>query len=754
MYLIRLSFVFLVIALFSVGIFAQADTRASATWRVQKYDIAATLPQDIKERTLGAKATLTLLNVSTAPAGTLTLRISPNAAVSAATVNGNTADFSKTEEKINGSNTLQRIVLRFPATAPGGTVTAAIDYKLSVKDNSPLSVISPAGSQFLPLSYWYPTPNSWYFARGADYAPFKISVAAPGGLTVASSGSDSATYFDQKLKGQPFFVSGSWDVVESTGVKVYVPKGSGPDGQKRAADLASIMSEARTFTASLLGTAPDVPLRIISARRAAGFSSGGAVIVDDAVFRRSKVDFQTAMAVAEAAVRLWLGNAVSINGDGHGVISEGLTRYIATQFIESKYGKDVADAERERQRATYATVSKRDAPLNLVAPLDDFYFPEVANKGAMVWRVIAKRVGPANFFNTVKSNIADGSVTLKELRDAFADQKPMLDYFFDQVTDMNLLVGLPQTEGNETKIALRNTGGIDVSIDVAGYTATGESVVAPTTIRATDYGEVTIKSPTKIVRVEVDVEKMYPQTDYWDDIAPKELTDSDKLLAVKRDFDKKDYPAAEKTAQLVLRDRPRFDDVRVLLGRSYLAENKNAEAEREFRAVLDEKLPSARSLAWANVGLAETTSRAGQASQAQKYIEAAILAEGEYGASYAARLLRNKLGLNSASDPSVKSFFTDFDKIVTSNRKADIDAMFVTGEVSRLASMVSGSTEQWQTDVKQVDRIDSLNVLVETITSVKLLTRNPESGLAVYRLTKVGGNWKLAGLDIFEVRPE
>ncbi|NMS37757.1 hypothetical protein, partial [Vibrio parahaemolyticus] len=71
---------------------------------------------------------------------------------------------------------------------PGGSIEAAVEYKFQVKDNSGLAALSPIGSQFLPLSFWYPTPNSWFFARGADYAPVKINVTAAPGTQAVSAG--------------------------------------------------------------------------------------------------------------------------------------------------------------------------------------------------------------------------------------------------------------------------------------------------------------------------------------------------------------------------------------------------------------------------------------------------------------------------------------------------------------------------------------------------------------------------------------
>ncbi len=188
-----------------------------------------------------------------------------------------------------------------------------------------------------------------------------------------------------------------------------------------------------------------------------------------------------------------------------------------------------------------------------------------------------------------------------------------------------------------------------------------------------------------------------------------------------------------------------------MLGRSLLAQGKNSEAEKEFRAVLAEKLPTARSLAWANVGLADIASKAGQTDAAQKYAEAAILADGDYGASLMARNLRNKLGITTAADAAIKAFFADFDKAASSNRKADVDALVMPGEVTKFASGVSGATEQWQTQVRQVDRLDADTVLVEAIMTVKLLNKDVQTGLAVYRLVKTAGGWKLNAVEMFEL---
>ena len=74
------------------------------------------------------------------------------------------------------------------------------------------------------------------------------------------------------------------------------------------------------------------------------------------------------------------------------------------------------------------------------------------------------------------------------------------------------------------------------------------------------------------------------------------------------------------------------------------------------------------------------------------------------------------------------------------------------GEVAKFAGGVSGSTEQWQTQIKQVDRLDPNTVLVETEMTVKLLNKNVGTGMAVYRLAKTAAGWKLTAVDMFEVQ--
>jgi tetratricopeptide (TPR) repeat protein len=755
-------FALLFIALFVNSAAAQDNTLAGAAWQVTKYDITATLPAAATDRNLNAKATLNLRNVGRGAGATVTLRINPKAEVTAAQVNGATANFRKTsDEKIGG---FQRFTVSLPGSVqPNGTTVVNIEYKLAVAENSGLNAITPIGSQFLPLSLWYPTPTNPYSPKGADFAPFKLQVTAPNGETVISSGKGNGAAFEQNLNAQPFFVTGSWDAVESTsGTAIYLPKGAAADERKRAEDIAVLVNEAKTFTTGFLGTAPETPaLKIIAVRRGAGFADGGTILLDTNVFRRPKLDSATAMLIAEAIAKISLGNTTSIKSEGYGTIQEGLARFIATQFIEKQFGKEAADVERQRQRTSYVVVAKRDAPLSQTSPADITYFASAANKGAMIWRLVAREMGEDKFFGVVRSQLqsakADG-LTLVQLRESLVlsggdKVKAILAYGLDEITDIDLLVGLPQQRAAETVVVLRNAGSLPVNINVAATSERGERLNAAVNLGARSFGEAVFKTTAKIVRVEADADKFYPQFDYSNDFAPREITENDWSAAIAVSFNRQEFPKAEATARKILAVQPRHDDARTWLGRALIEQNRLDDAEKEFTAALSERLPTAKTLAWANIGLGEIALRRNQNANAAKFFDSAVRADAEYASNLAARQGRLKAETAPTADEAAKTFFAAFDKAVITARKAEVDNYILNGELTKFSGGITGNQpEIWQTKVLRTEQLDSNRVAVDASLDVKVINQDPKSGTALFILARTANGWRLADVDLFEVR--
>lgn len=777
--------------IFSTAIAHAQDETANAVWQITKYDITVSAAPN--ERALNARALITARNVGRGSGSTLSLRLNQKAEVKSVTVNDATATFTSREEnraRVEGAvaATIQRVTIRLAsAVPPGGSVTAAVDYRLPVGENSGIAALSVTGSQFLPRSYWYPTANAPWSLRGADYAPVRITVNGAGGETVISSGRASSQSFDQSLNVQPFFITGSWDTSDGTGeasgITAYLPKGASAEERKRADELIALAASARSFYAGLLGTAPDAPVRLVAVKRGAGFNDGGTVLVDTAAFRRSKLDAVTALLIAEAVAHLWIGGATPVRGEGGGVLREGLPRFLAAQFFEKQFGREAADAERTRERVAFGAIANADGPLAHTSPLDTIYQTVSADKGAMVWRLIERALGRDALFSTLRSVLQTGArdaqgLTLDAIRAAVTERggeslKTLLAQELDQPTDMDLMVGLPQQRGAQWVSALRNTGAVDASVTVVATTATGEHLTAQATVPARNFGEATFNTSGRITRVEVDPDKLYPQLDYTNDIAPRVVTGGDPLLDANAKLLAKDWAGTEAAARQVIALTPSLQEAHVLLARALLAQNKMAEAEREFRALLDEKLPTPNALAWGNVGLGEISLRRNQAAEAARHFNDAVRIEAEYvsrlgaraealqtDADYAARLaarlgrIKAEAAANAAPavDDSARAFIGQLDQAIKSGSKANMDAMVVPGELeSFIIGIVGSQPDVWTTRVVRTEQLDANRLAADVTINAKELGKE-QSGTAVLILQRLSGGWKLAGVELFEVR--
>jgi Tfp pilus assembly protein PilF len=761
---VTMRILLLITLILCVLIEGAAQTTASVIWQVTSFDVSANVQPDA--RSLNAIATINATNVGTAPGRTLTLRLNSKASVKSVTVGGAATGFRPGTEP---RGDLQRIEITLPATvAPKSTITAAVTYALPVESNTGLMAISPIGTQFLPLSFWYPMPNTPFSVRGADTAPFRLTVNLPNVTSagVEKAGPSGSISFEQSLHGQPFFVQGDWDKLEGAadgkGVVVLLEKGAGPEERKRAEALIAFAAAARAFYATTLGPAPDVPLRLVAVRRGAGFSDSGAVLFDADSLRLPKLDAATALSVAEAIARLWIGGQTEVVGEGGGVLRDALVRFLATEFLEKQFGPDAVKSELYRQRLAYATVAQRDGPLARTSQLDNTYFNSVPNRGAMFWRLMERRLGREVLMGVLRAALESGKsngLTLSGVREALVARggntlKALLDQQLDQIIDTDLMVGLAQQRGADWVSALRNFGSIDVTVTVAATTERGEQVLAETTVPAKNFGEAVFKTPAKIVRVEVDPDKLYPQLDYGNDVMPRAKDLSLALNEASLQLGAQDFVKAEATSRAMLATAPRFQEAQILLARSLLGQNRIEEAEKLFRAALEEPLPFTATLAWANIGLGEIAMKRNQAAEAAKRFNDAVIASRDYPSSLAARAarIRAEAAANNAPpvDETARTFVTQLSQAVISNKKADLESRIVSGELVRFINASIG-TEAWETKVIRTEQLNANLIAADVqIRANKLGTIG--SGTAVLMLARTPAGWRLAGIELFEVR--
>jgi len=726
-------------------------SQTSQTWQVEKYDLTVKHPDGDADRSLEVTAKLKLRNIGVSNASSLTLRISTDAEVSVVKVDGEIREINRSQEKV-GNATIQRIQSRLTPVRSGEEIEAEIGYRLKVQDNGPLATLTAFTSQFLPLSFWYPTPNSWFFARGADYAPVTVSFTGEGRRTFVSSGYENSGAFTSMLKTQPFFLSGSWEKIESKDAEFLIPRGATSEERRVAVEILALILEARSFFAQKLGWSAEDRLRVVTVRRGGGFSSGGTVLIEESALRRGKIDSQLLMTLSEAVAKMFLSDGVRITGDGHGFIREGLPRFLATQFLEKKYGKEAAAIERIRQRSAYSPISSRDGAMTQLSPLDDIYYNSSANKGSMIWRMFERDLGEGFIKDFVSKGKQSENLTIAGLRSERQEYSRYFRYFLDEVTNGNLLAGIPQNSAGRVSVALRNTMQVPVTVMVRIFTDDGDELSQSVEIAGSSFGQAVFETRKTALRAEVDPDGLFIQSDYSDDVAPKRFPESDLLLLTKRAFDRQEYSSVEVIAREVLVAHPKMDEVRVLLARALLAQGKSQEAEKEFLAVDAAPFVTARSIAWTALGLGELAEKRGEASVAHSYFDLAVRSEGELGAVLLARQGRVRSGRNNLSDESIKMFFQQFDRAAVSNRKSELDALIVKGEVGRFSAGLSGQSQQWSTTVVAIDRLSDSFVLVEARLTIKLLNRNQEQGTAIFRLVRTGNEWRLDGVEYFDVR--
>lgn len=744
---------------------AAAQTPVNVIWQVTSYDINANVQQN--ERSLNATAAFEATNVGNGAGRTLTLRLNSKAKVNTVTIGGATASFRPgTEPRGN----LQKLEITLPASiAPNASIKAAVTYVLPVESNSGLEAISPIGSQLLPLSFWYPIPNTPYSVRGGDTSPFHLTINIPNAI---SSGVDKSgpgtSNFEQSLNAQPFFVQGDWDKLEGAAdgknVIVLMEKGASADDRKHAEAMIAFAAAARAFYATSFGPAPDVPVRLVAVRRGAGFSDGGTVLFDADALRLPKIDAATALTIAEAVGHLWIGGQTAVRGEGNGVLRDALVRFLATQFLEKQFGADAVKSELYRQRLAYAAVANRDGPLAHTSPLDSTYFGSVPNRGAMFWRLVDRRMGHDNLIAVLRAALQSGKsdpngLNLQAVREALAARggeslKALIDQQLDQVIDTDLLIGVPQQRGAEWVSALRNLGSIDVTVTVAATTDRGEQVTTEVTVPAKNFAEAVFKTPAKIVRVEVDPDKFYPQLDYGNDAVPRGKDLSQALNEATLQLGGQDYAKAEATARAMLATAPRFQEAQILLARAVLGQNRTDDAEKLFQTALAEPLPFTATLAWANIGLGEIALKRNQPAEAVKRFNDAVIASRDYPSSLAARAarIRAEAAANSAPpiDATVQTFATQLSQAITSNKKADLEARVVPGELVKFINASIG-TQAWETNVVRTEQLNANLIAADVqIRANKLGTVG--TGTAVLMLARTPSGWKLSGIELFEVR--
>ena len=103
-------------------------------------------------------------------------------------------------------------------------------------------------------------------------------------------------------------------------------------------------------------------------------------------------------------------------------------------------------------------------------------------------------------------------------------------------------------------------------------------------------------------------------------------------------------------------------------------------------------------------------------------------------------------------DESARTFLGQLDHTITNGTKAELDTRVVSGELTRFVGGIAGTKpEIWQTRVLRTEQLED-NLLAADVSINSKVLGKEQSGTAVLILARIGGGWKLAGIELFEVR--
>lgn len=804
----NLFFVSIALAVFTSAAIAQE-------FEVKKYEINVAIKPD--ELKADVQAKLRLVNLSEPNLADRILLdsnkprfsfyINLKAAITEMKVNGAPAVF-KTNEELR-SNLLRVYTDLTTEIASSRELEVEFAYSLPAADRGIGLRIAAGESYLLPQSAWVPTPHTPYADHGADTAPFSLTVNAPAGLKIVSSGiRKSENSFEQSMAGQPFVIVGDFDVItrggESHPVEVFLPRGLNETGKQQAQRLAAEAERIVAFYARYFNVAALAPFRVISSQarslstvtsdnfgsvRELSFATVGAVTVDDNLFRRDLPDQGTIELMAGAAARSWIDGQVLLRGRGTGMLRDALPVYLVAQYMGERYGAAQREASFERYRRAYAIIARDDAPLLMQSPLDRNYTTSVFNKGAMVWRLIEKQVGKQVFENALRASLSRRNVdalslsgwylqtqqgrppqihplcalsrcvSFKEVLLSSGADRRLVNEIFSNWIEAGLLpdfaVGQPQTVADGVESTITNFGAGEVTVEIVATTDKGEKIRRTVTAKSGDFGSVKFPAGTNLATIEADPDKLYLQADYANDVYPRRPSQAEAFGQANLAFSKNDFSAAEAKAREGLKETPNATILQALLGRALLAQKKSDEAAKAFEAVLKSDPLPLQAYGAANLGLAEIALEQGKFAEAATRFRFASMSDLDAATTVAARdsALKAERGANAVKIPEdARAFLLKFDAAVLQGTAVAVNPFVELGNLRRFAqSLVVRKPSAWVTEALRAEDWDSNRTAIDVTLKIRIEGKD-YSGRAVYVISRAGGKVLLSEVPVFDVK--
>jgi Tfp pilus assembly protein PilF len=798
-----------------VSILTLATSAFAQEFEIRKYDLNARIILD--QQKVEVQAKLRLVNLSGPDLAEkilisndkprMTFFLHPKAEVSAMKIGESSAQFRTSEDARN--NLLRVYVEMTTALAGMREFDVELAYSIPSTDRSAALHISTGESFLLPASFWAPVTHTPYADHGADTAPYTLTVTAPSGMKIVSSGiRKSENSFEQSMAAQPFIIIGDYDVAARGGeaypIEVYFPRGSGEVGKQQAQRLAAEAERVVMFLVKYFGVAATAPFRVIatqarqlntattdsySASRETSISMVGALTIDENLFRRDALDLGTIELLAASAARAWIDGQVLLRGRGTGMLRDALPVFMSAQYLGERFGAAQRDAAFDRYRRSYATIARSDPPLLMQSQIDRNYATSVYNKGALVWRMLESAAGKQAFENALRSSLTRTRVDVLSLAGWWAPQQgrgmaqphPLCQFsrcanlkenlmaaspdrnrineiflnWIDTVALPDFAIGQPQTTAGGVESAVANFGTGDFTVDVVATTDKGEKLRRTVSIKASSYASVNFPAGTNIKTIEVDPERIYLQSDYSNDEFPRRPTDTEAFGQANLAFAKKNFAEAEAKAREALSVTPNSPTLQALLGRTLLEQKKTDEAAKIFNDVLKSEPLPIQAYGWAHLGKAELAMQQGNFAEAAKHYRFAAAADLDAATTIDARdgALKAERGANAIKIPEdIRAFLQKFDAAVLLGTAASVNQFTELGNLRKFAqSLVVRKPSAWVTEALRADEWDANRTAVDVMLKIKIEGKD-YAGRAVYVISRAGGKLVLSEVPTFDVK--
>ncbi|MCS6884887.1 MAG: hypothetical protein RMM17_00385 [Acidobacteriota bacterium] len=731
---------------------------------IQRFDVSVRL--NTVANTAQVRAQIQVKNVTTQGRSgqSITFKINKDVRVEIASVDGAEAVYrQKADERLPE---LVNLTIDFPrALAPAATAVVALSYSLELKESTALATISPNEVLLLPESFWIPLVHTPFVIYGPDYAPVKLTVGSTDGLKVVSDGRRvDATTYEQELLAQPVLIAGDYDepfelTAGGVSCEFVLPKGILPLARKQAEAIATEVASIAAFYSKILEFRPD-RLRIVSCSRVGSQVIGTTLVLNEDLFRREELDIETIEFIARAMLRQIIGATTVLRGRGWYVLYDALPVHLAGLYFEDRYGKDAGREFFARRARAYAPVAaaRTDGPLLFLSMLDAQYANSMLNKGALMLRLLQRRIGSDKLLGIYRTLFAAKLARFDDFKNAcLAIDKSLAGFFdqwFEKVVEPDFVIGIPFEVNGIWKCALRNFGQGEAQVEVLAVDESGTRHVQTVLLPSQGRTEVTFGSK-KIVSVEVDPDKLYPQTNYDNDTRPQVKSAYTLFNEANVDFNRKEYAEAERKLREAI-EREAYNTVpRAMLLRVLTATGRYDEAAKGAAELRKFAPLPIYTITWMNYVLGEIALAANKPNEAAERFFAAVAA-GRDNVPARQKLIEaeRRAGRIMTGDDSVKAFLQQFDRAIKEATVQALEPLINRSNLSKFARSVAANKPQsWITEAVRVEQVTADKLYVDVVITAESFDKRQQSGsgLLVLRRRR-DSSWILDDVNLFSVQ--